>query len=93
MSSIAWRPLVARQHLHLLILEHARQREDVARIVVDDQHLAAAQHLVRAVQPLEHLPLGLRQVGDDAVQEERGLVEQPLRRLHVLEHDALGDAS
>ena len=67
-----------------------RQREDVARVVVDDQHLAAAQHLVRAVQPLEHLPLRLGQVGDDAVQEQRGLVEQPLGRLHVLEHDALG---
>ena len=31
-----------------------------------------------------------RQVGDDAVQEQRGLVQQPLGRLHVLEHDALG---
>ncbi len=30
------------------------------------------------------------QVGDDAVQEQRRLVEQPLGRLHVLEHDALG---
>ena len=48
-----------------------------------------AQHFVRAVQPLEHLPLGFRQVGDDAMEEQRRLVEQPLRRLHVLQHDAL----
>ena len=37
--------------------------------------------------------LALGQVGDDAVQEQRGLVEQPLGRLHVLEHDALGHRS
>ena len=84
-------PAVGRaDHLHVLVLEQRGQREDVARVVVDDQHLAAAQHLVRAVQPLEHLLLLLRQVGDDAVQEQRRLVEQPLGRLHVLEHDALG---
>ena len=33
-------------HLHLLVLEQRGQGEDVARVVVDDQHLAAAQHLV-----------------------------------------------
>ena len=29
------------------------------------------------------------QVRDDAVEEQRGFVEQPFRRLHVLEDDAL----
>ena len=58
-------------HLHLLVLEQRGQREDVARVVVDDQHLAAAQRLVGAVQALEHLLLRRRQVGDDAVQEQR----------------------
>ena len=43
----------------------------------------------RLVQALEHALLGRRQVGDHAVQEERGLVEQALGRLHALEHDAL----
>ena len=89
-SSIACRPLVARDDLHLVVLEHGGQREDVARVVVDDEHLAVAQHLVRAVQPLEQLLLGFGQIGHDAVQEQRRLVEQPLGRLHVLEHDALG---
>src|SRR5579863_4648052 len=42
------------------------------------------------MEPLEKLLLGLRQVRDDAVQEKRGLVEQPLGRLHILDHDALG---
>ena len=85
-------PAVRRaRDLHAVVLEQRRQREDVARVVVDDQHLAVAQHLVRAVQPLEQLPLRLRQVRHDAVQEERGLVEQPLGRLHVLEDDALRD--
>ena len=76
------------QHLHAAPLEHAGQREDVAHVVVDDQHRLADQVLVRAVQPLEHLLLLGRQVGDDAVQEERGLVEQPLGRLDALDHDA-----
>ena len=80
------------EHLHLLVLEHRGQREDVARVIVHHQHLAAAQHFVRAVQPLEHLPLRFRQVGDHAVEEQRGFVEQALGRLHVLEHDALGHA-
>ena len=31
-----------------------------------------------------------RQIGHHAVKEQGRLVEQPLRRLHVLEHDALG---
>ena len=43
------------------------------------------------VQLLEHLPLGLGQVGLDAVQEQRGLVQQPLGRLHVLDDDGLGE--
>ena len=64
------------------------KREDVARVVVDQQHGAADQILVRAVEPLEHALLLGRQVGDDAMQEQRGLVEQPLRRLDALHHDA-----
>ena len=40
------------------------------------------------LQPLQHPLLLRRQVGHHAVQEQRGLVEQPLRRLHALDHDA-----
>ena len=90
MSSIACAAVGRADHLHLLVLEQRGQREDVARVVVDHQHLAAAQHFVGAVQPLEHRLLLRRQVGDDAVQEQRRLVEQPLGRLHVLQDDALG---
>ncbi len=39
---------------------------------------------------LDHLLLGRRQVGDHPVQEQRRLIQQPLRRAHALEHDALG---
>jgi hypothetical protein len=79
------------QDVHLLILQDRRQREDVARVVVDDEHPPAAQHLTRAVKPLDHLPLALGKIRDDAVQEQRRLVEQALGRLDVLEHDALRD--
>ena len=42
------------------------------------------------VQLLEHLALLGRQAALDAVQEQRGLVEQPVRRLHVLDDDRFG---
>ena len=42
------------------------------------------------MQPFEHSLLLRRQIGDDAVQEERGLVQQSLRRLDVFQDDALG---
>ena len=66
--------------LHAVRLEHAGEREDVAHVVVDHQHLLAGEHRVGVVQLLEHLPLLAGQLGLDAVQEQRGLVEQALRR-------------
>ena len=72
-----------------MILEHARQREDVAHVVVDHEHPLAREHRVGVVQPLEHPALLLRQLRLHAVQEQRGLVEQPLRRLHILHDDRL----
>ena len=89
MMSMALSAVGRADHLHFLVLEQRGQREDVARVVIDHENLAAAQDFRGAVQPLEHgLFLG-RQIGDDAVEEERGLVQQPLGRLDVLQHDAL----
>jgi hypothetical protein len=70
-------------------LEQARQREDVADVVVDDQHFLRDQRLVALVEAFEHTLLRGRKIGDDAVQEERRLVEQPLGRLHAFQNDAL----
>ena len=67
--------------LHVVIFEHGRQRKDVAGIVIDDQHLAAAQHFVATVQPLQHRLLLGRQIGHDAVQEQCRLIQQPLRAI------------
>ena len=64
--------------------------KDVAHVVVDHQHFAAGQRIVGPVQAVEHFLLGLGQVGDHAMQEERGLVEQALGRFDVLDHDAAG---
>ena len=52
--------------------------------------LRPVQGLIALVQVLDHVLLRLGQVRDDPVQEQRGLIEQPLRRAHALEHDALG---
>ena len=76
--------------LHAVRLEHGGEREDVAHVVVDDQHLLALEHRLGAVELLEHAPLRLRQPRLDAVEEERRLVEQPLRRARVLDDDRLG---
>ena len=90
MISMALATVGRADHLHVVVLEQRRQREDVARVVIDHQDLAAAQDFIRAVQTLEHGLLLRRQIGDHAVQEERRLVQQPLRGLHVLEDNALG---
>ena len=66
--------------VHAVALEHARQREDVAHVVVDHQHALVAQRFVGFVQALHHASLGRRQFGDHAMQEQRGLVEQALGR-------------
>ena len=90
-SSMACRPLVAVSTSMSWFSSTRREREDVACVVVDDQDFFAAQHVVRPMQPLEHLALRFGQVRHDAVQEQRRLVEEPLWGLHVLEHDALRD--
>ncbi len=88
-SSIAWRPFVA---LTTSISWFSSS-------VVSAKMLRASSSTTSTLRPrstsleawrrLEHLLLGLGQVGDHAVQEERRLVEEPFRRLHVLEQDAL----
>src|SRR5205807_1451661 len=44
-----------RDHLHAVALEQGVEREDVADVIVDHQHLAAAEGLVALVQRLDHL--------------------------------------
>ena len=79
---------IRRQHLHAAAFKHAGEREDVADVIVDDQHLLANQVLVGPVQSLERVALGLGQVGHHTVQEQRGFVEQTVRRFHALDDDA-----
>ena len=81
--------VLGEQDLHPVRLERAREREDVADVVVDDEDLLADEDRVRVVQLLEHLPLRVRQLRLDPVQEERRLVEQPLGRAGVLDDDRL----
>ena len=80
-------------HLHLAPLQEGGQREDVADVVVDDQHRAAGERRIGPVELLEHPPLALGQPGRDPVEEERGLVEQPLGRARVLDDHRLGQAA
>src|SRR5439155_1087250 len=81
------------RYAHTVIFEHARQREDVANIVVDDEHMLTREDCVCVVQPLEHAPFLLRQLRLYAVQEERRLIQQPLRALDVLYDDGVSESS
>ncbi len=75
---IASRPVSGNQHMHASTFECARQGKYVSRIVVDNQHGAAGEHLVGAMQTLQHALFGRRKRTRRVMQEERGLVEKPL---------------
>ena len=62
-TSMPSRPFSANEHLHLLALQQRGQREDVAQVVVDDQHLAPGQAAVGRVDLFEHAALQFRQRG------------------------------
>ena len=79
-------------HVHLVALEQRRQREDVAQVVVDDEHVALRELRIALREPAQHALLALGQVRLDAVQEQRGLVEQPLHRRDVLDDHGLREA-
>ena len=78
---MASRPVPAVQHGHAAALENAAEGEDVAHVVVHDQHLFADQRIVGAVQAIEHFLFFARQVGDDAMQEQRRFIEQAFRAI------------
>src|SRR6266508_1527590 len=84
-------PVLRVQDLHAVALEHARQREDVPYVIVDDEDLLVLEDLLGGVELLEQPALLLRQLPLDAVQEERRLVEQALGRARVLHHDRVGE--
>ena len=84
--------VVVRDDHHVVILEHARQREDVADVVVDDQHLLALQHFVRVVQR-PRAPCGARRAVDASVamQAEASPGRAAARRVDLAHAGALGE--
>jgi hypothetical protein len=77
---IASLPVSGRDDVHALALQHARDREDVPDVVVDDEHLLAGEHLVGRVEPLDPLALLRRQLRDGTVEVEARLVDEPVDR-------------
>jgi hypothetical protein len=90
MISMAWRPLVALSTLTSWFSSTEVSAKMLRASSSTTSTLRPAQHLRRVVQAVQHGLLLGRQLGDHAVQEQRRLVQQPLGRAHVLEHDALG---
>ena len=86
------RPGLREDDLHPVALEDAGEREDVPHVVVDDQDLLPQENGVAVVELLERAPPLRRQPVLHPVEEERGLVEQPLGRADVLDDDRLGVA-
>ena len=76
------------QHAHAPPFENAAEREDIAGVVIDQERRAADEALIRGRQPFQHALLFRRQVGNHAMQEQGGFIEEPFRRLHSLDDDA-----
>src|SRR5947208_1395009 len=68
-------------NFHLLPLEHACESNDVSDVIVDDQHFLGLKPRIGKVAPTQHVLLQLGNVGDIPVQEECGLIDQPLHRI------------
>ena len=58
-----------RQNLHTAAFKQAAQRENISRVIVDQQNLAAKKIVVGAMQPRQELLLLFRQFRDDAMQK------------------------
>ncbi len=71
-----------------MLLKGARERKDVAQVVVDQDDATSLKR--RDVLPLDADLLVERNAGDGAMQEQGGLVEEPLGRARVLEDDRRG---
>ena len=76
---MASRPGAGREHRHPTSFQNTAQREDVANVIVHNQHLLSDKRLIGSMQAVEHPLLLRRQVGNHAMQEERRLVEQTFR--------------
>src|ERR1700689_3169538 len=83
-------PVRRSNDLHVMTLEQAVERKNVAYVVVDHENLTPGQRFVTAVEVFDHRLLRFRQLGDDAMEEARRLVKQPLGGAHTLEDDTLG---
>src|SRR5262249_15848420 len=80
-------------HFHVVQLEKAGQREDVADVVVDDEDLLVVKHRIGVVDFFDSPSFELRHAARCAMQKERRFVEQSVERSPFLDDDGFGDAS
>ena len=67
-----------------MLLEHSGEGEDVAHVVVDNEHLLAGKDFIGAMEILERSPALVVEVGNIAMQEIGRLVQQTLGRVDCL---------
>ena len=76
------------EDLHAATFENAAECENVADVIVHHQHFFAHQSVIGAVQAIEHSLLFDRKIRNNAMQEQRCLVQQTFGRFDSLHHDA-----
>ena len=86
---MAPRPVSADRTAHLVRLQQTGHGEDVADVVIDNQHALVGQQAGGIVQAVEHFLLGRGQCRDGTMQEEGRLVDQPLGGTNVFEDHRL----
>ncbi len=82
-------PVFGVQHLNLMALQDAGQGEDVAHVVVHDEHAATRQFVIHLPEPLQFEPLVLRQRGFGHVQDAGDFGQQAVGRMHLPNHRSL----
>src|SRR5512135_304061 len=83
-------PVLRPQDHDIPPLQFTRQGEDVANVVIHDQHLLAGDLRFRLLPLVEQLPCRRREFGLDPVEEQGRLVDQALQRSDVLDDGRLG---
>src|SRR5438046_1314289 len=73
-------------------LERAGEREDVAHIVIYNQHLSAGEHGICLTGLGKQLPFALREISFHTMEEQIGLIQELLVGLRAAQNDPVGNS-
>ncbi len=70
-----------------MLFQHGGQREDVAHVVIHDQHPLACQGPALGGEILQHGPPRFAQPRQVVVRRQQRQIEQPRHRMHFMDRD------